>query len=276
MTSWPKIDELPLGMSASASAADRQGMAKPFVHDDGTIKSLHFSFGELQSRMNTQNPSQLDVDYTRTMMGFLLLQNAPVSIGMVGLGGGSLAKFCYFQLPASRQTVLEINPHVIALRREFAVPDDDDRLEVIEADGAAWLAAQTARFDVLLIDGFDHQGQPAALCSQAFYDDCFAALKPDGVLVVNLHYDDADYPLWVARLQRSFGGNACEVPALEKSNCIVFAARMDSGAPISPRRISLDASLSMLTPEARRQLKPELARIAWTMKDLDASDLVQN
>ena len=263
MQTWPPIDKLPPGVADSA--------AKPFVQDDGHIRSLYFSMGELQSQMNLQNPSQLQVDYTRTMMGFLLLQSAPASICMVGLGGGSLVKFCHAQLPASCLTVLEINPHVIALRRQFAVPDDDARLEVIEADGAAYLPLQPARFDVLLIDGFDHQGQPPALCTQAFYDDCFAALKPDGVLVVNLHYDDVDYPVWVARLQRSFGGNACEVPAPEKSNSIVFAARMDTRAPMSPRSLNLQASLSVLTPEARGQLKPEFARIMWALKDLDTS-----
>ena len=264
MQPWPPIDKLLPGVAGSA--------AKPFVHDDGHIRSLHFSLGELQSQMNLQNTSQLQVDYTRTMMGFLMLHSAPASICMVGLGGGSLVKFCHSQLPASCLTVLEINPHVMALRRDFAMPDDDARLEVIQADGAAYLARQTGRFDVLLIDGFDHQGQPAALCTQGFYDDCYAALKPDGVLVVNLHYDDADYPIWAERLQRSFGGNACEVPAPEKSNCIVFATRMDTRGPISPRSINLEASLSGLTPEARQQLKPEFERTVWAMKDLDGSD----
>lgn len=272
MSSWPTIDKLPLGMSASAPGAEEPDMAKPFVQNDGQLKSLHFSMGELQSRMNTQDPSQLEVDYTRTMMGFLLLHPAPASIGMVGLGGGSLAKFCYVQLPQSRLTVLEINPHVIALRREFEVPDDDARLKVIQADGAAFMALQKSRFDVLLVDGFDPQGQPAALCSQGFYDACFTALKPDGVLVVNLHYDDADYALWLARIQRSFVGNACEVAALEMSNCIVFACRMDSGIPMSPRRINLKASLSQLKPDVRPQLRQEFARIAWCMRDLDSRE----
>jgi spermidine synthase len=263
MQPWPSIDKSPPGVA--------DGVAKPFVRDDGHIRSLHFSMGELQSQMNLQNPSQLQVDYTRTMMGFMLLHSAPASIGMVGLGGGSLVKFCHAQLPASSLTVLEINPHVIALRREFAVPDDDARLEVIQADGATYLALQTTRFDVLLIDGFDLHGQPAALCTQGFYDDCFAALKPDGVLVVNLHYDDADYPVWAERLRRSFGGNACEMPAPEKSNGIVFATRMDTRGPISPRSLNLEVSLSGLTPEARGQLKPEFARIVWALKDLDSS-----
>ena len=88
------------------------------------------------------------------------------------------------------------------------------------------------------------------------------------LLAVNLHHDDVDYPVWAERLQRSFGGNAVEVPAPEKSNCIVFASR---GAPLSPRRINLSRSLSRLDSAARQQLKPEFARIAWAMKDLDDS-----
>jgi spermidine synthase len=266
MNPWPLLDSLP---PTRPDAAEEDGQVrahmKPFVSEDSEGLSLHFTITELQSRMNKSSPWHLDVDYTRTMMGFLLLKPAPARIAMVGLGGGSLAKFCHRQLPGCHMTVVEINPHVIALRSEFCLPDDDERLAVIEGDGAAYMALHTGSFDVLLIDGFDHQGQPAALCSQVFYDDCLAALKTDGVLTVNLHYDDADYPLWVARIQRSFGGNVVEIPAVEKSNCIIFASR---GGPLSPHGLSLQAGLSALEPEARKQLKPEFARILWTMKDL--------
>ncbi len=253
-------------MSATPERAREKNFVKPFVHDDGQARSLHFTKGELQSRMDKRKPWQLEVDYTLTMMGFLLLQPAPASIAMVGLGGGSLAKFCYRQLPGCRMMVLENNPHVIALRRDFCVPDDDARFQVVEGDGAAFMASPAGSFDVLLVDGFDQHGQPAALCSQQFYDNCFAALNPGGVLAVNLHHDNSDYPVWAERIRRSFGGNAVEVPAPEKSNCIVFASR---GAPISPRRIKLQASLAGLDSEARARLKPEFARVLWTMKDLD-------
>ena len=37
-----------------------------------------------------------------------------------------------------------------------------------------------------IVDGFDITGQPEQLCSQRFYDDCYNALTPDGVMVVNL------------------------------------------------------------------------------------------
>ena len=242
---------------------------KPFVHDDGAAKSLHFTLGELQSRMLTHRPWYLEVDYTRTMMGFLLFRHAPAHIGMIGLGGGSLAKFCHRQLPACKMTVLEINPHVIALRREFQVPDDDERFQVIAADGAIFIQTETPGFDVLLVDGFDHEGQPVPLCSQRFYDDCFSALSADGVLVVNLHYDHPDYPVFADRISRSFSGNAVEVLAVEKSNSVVFASK---GKAISPRNMSLSQSLSALDEEARMQLKSELVRIAWQMKNLAKED----
>ena len=252
----------------TARSGDFQSLryVKPFVHDDGAAKSLHFTLGELQSRMHTHRPWRLEVDYTRTMMGFLLFRHAPAHIGMIGLGGGSLAKFCYRQLPACKMTVLEINPHVITLRQEFQIPDDDERFQVIAADGALFVQTETPDFDVLLVDGFDHEGQPAPLCSQRFYDDCFAALAEGGVLVVNLHYDHPDYPVFADRISRSFSGNAVEVIAEEKSNSIVFASK---GKAISPRNMNLPKSLSGLEEEARLQLKSELVRITWQMKNLD-------
>ena len=84
-------------------------------------------------------------------------------------------------------------------------------------------------------------------------------------MAVKLHYDDGGYPLWAERIRRSFGGNAVEIPALEKSNCIVFASR---GAPLSPRRIKLQTSLARLSSDARAELKPEFACMVWAMKDL--------
>ena len=273
MKPWPEaLDEPTVAPNTAPLETARPGdfqslqYVKPFVRDDGAAKSLHFTLGELQSRMRTRQPWRLEVDYTRTMMGFLLFKQTPAHIGMIGLGGGSLAKFCYRHLPVSKMTVLEINPYVIALRREFQVPDDDERFQVIAADGALFLQTEKPQFDVLLVDGFDHEGQPAALCSQRFYEDCFAALSADGVLVVNLHYDHPDYPVLVDRISRSFNGNAVEVLSEERSNSIVFASK---GKAISPRAMRLSKSLSSLDEEARKQLKSELARIVWQMKNLD-------
>jgi spermidine synthase len=238
----------------------------PFVVEDGQSRSLHFTHGELQSSMRLDRPDELAVDYTRTMMGFLLLHPSARQVAMIGLGGGSLAKFCHRHLPAARMTVVDNNPGVIALRREFGIPDDDARLSVRADDGAVFVRT-TSRIDVLLVDGFDQTGQPPALCSQAFYDDCFQALAPGGVLVVNLHFDHPEFDLFIERIAHSFKGNAMQVLSPEKGNCIVFAARR---RPVTLQALRNPGWTAGLDAQAQRQLRNEFAQIGWTACPLDA------
>lgn len=233
----------------------------PFVRQDRGAKSLHFTLGEVQSRMRLDQPDALQIDYTRTMMGFLLLQPKPRHIAMIGLGGGSLVKFCHRHLPATRITVVENNPAVIALRHEFSIPDDDTRLTTVADDGAAWLArAPAGSIDVLLVDGFGASGQPPQLCSQAFYNNGHAALASGGVMVVNLHTDDAQQDECLLRITRRFGADVVAVPARGKSNHIVLAGR---DVDTSPEALRAPGWAQALDATAQQALKAEMARIGW-------------
>lgn len=188
-------------------------------------KALHFSIAEVQSRMDLREPNALNLEYTRTMMGFLLFETAPETIGMIGLGGGSMAKFCYRHLPTSTICVAEINPYVIALRDEFAVPEDDERFSVIEADGADFVQNPPQPFNVLLVDGYDSRGLPKALSSQRFYEDCHAALALNGLLVANLHAEHRDYQQQIERIRRCFHDAFLLVEDKREGNSIVFAQK---------------------------------------------------
>ena len=159
---------------------------EPFVYEDGDSVTLQFQIGEIQSEMLASDPGFLVLSYTRTMTAFMLFNSEPKRIAVIGLGGGSMPKWCYRQLPAADITVIEINTKVVALRDQFYIPIDDDRFRVICGDGADYIAQTSGSLEVLLVDGFDIHGQPPQLCSQEFYDDCYRALAPDGVLVVDL------------------------------------------------------------------------------------------
>ena len=238
---------------------------EPFVFDDTVTRSLYFGFDGLQSRMRIADPWRLETDYTRTMMGFLMLRPQPRAIGMIGLGGGSLAKFCWRYLPGSAVVAVEINARVIALRREFQVPDDDSRLQVIHGDGADWVRAARDSLDVLLVDGFDSLGQSPQLCTPAFYEDCRRALRPDGVMVVNLHHDDPDFGRFASRIHAVFAGQAMEVIARERSNCVVFACR---GQAVPRESLDPRRALVPYAPVVRRHLLREFERITWDIRPL--------
>lgn len=202
-----------------------QDHVKPFVHQTRSTKSLHFCMAEIQSCMDLAHPDALLLEYTRTMMGFLLFHPMVRRIAMIGLGGGSLAKFCFRHLPLADITVLEINRHVIASRHEFAVPADDERFRVIRTDGARYVRAHEGAFDVLLVDGYDYDGLPGPLSSKRFYDDAFDCLRTGGVMVANLHLGTPDFQLLLARIQRSFNGPPLVAKDADDGNAIVFARK---------------------------------------------------
>ncbi|WP_229263095.1 transferase spermidine synthase [Duganella dendranthematis] len=206
----------------------------PQVLTVGNTRRLEFTPGMVQSEMRLSRPDQLVLSYNRAMMCFVLFQPQPQHIVMVGLGGGSLAKFCYRYLPQARITVLELDPAVIALRDQFAIPPDDARFRVVQADAVAYMPALARSADVLLVDGFDADGLPPALGSASFYADSQRALRPGGVLVANLFSYDPNYLPMLKRLRRAFRGRICGFTGIAGNNRIVFAVKGGASAADSP------------------------------------------
>jgi spermidine synthase len=196
------------------------------ISEKDGIRYLHLGGSSVQSAMRLHAPYDLELEYTRAMMGFLLFHPAPRQVGLIGLGGGSLAKFIHRYLPDSSLTVLEIHPEVItAARAWFELPGDDGRLRVIQGDGAAYVQAHPDSLDVLLVDGFDAEDIVAALTTLKFYRACHAMLRPGGVAVFNLWGSDRFFSQYCLQLARAFGGHTLLLPAVEKANVVVFAFR---------------------------------------------------
>ena len=222
------------------------GEPSPFIHEYSGAVCLHFNQDEVQSAMYKHAPDELVLSYTRTMMNFLVFNKHPRHVGMIGLGGGSMPKYCYRRLPDTTISVAEINPEVIALRDRFLVPKDDQRFMVYCEDGADFVQRQPGRFDVLLVDGFDHKGQPPQLCSQQFYSDCYRALTSPGLLIVNV-CDGRDL---ISRIRRSFRNQVNVADAHDDTaNIIVFASK--GGIPAAPRSSPRTARIAQRLPVQR-------------------------
>jgi spermidine synthase len=188
------------------------------------VRTLHVGGEAIQSSMRLEDPFALALDYTRCMMAFLLFHPEPREALMIGLGGGSLAKFFLRRLRSVRVRVVELDPRVIAAAREhFALPPDGPRLRVEAGDGAEALAPECC--DVLVVDAFEDELHVPRLASGEFYDGAFVALAEPGVLVVNFMDDDPKLDATLERLERAFGGAVIVMPALYDPNILVFALK---------------------------------------------------
>ena len=209
------------------------------ITEERGIRTLHLGSRAIQSAMRASRPWDLELAYTRAMMGFLMFNALPDTVLMIGLGGGSLAKFIRRHREQTRVTAVEIDPRVIAAARaHFELPPDDAALTVIEADGALYVRQHPASADVILLDGFDAGNQVEALATQTFYEACRRVLRPGGVLVVNLWGRDRLFAEYFARLTRAFDGETGWISVQDKTNVIAFAfaepgavARLEAAKP---------------------------------------------
>jgi spermidine synthase len=200
------------------------GRASVEVSEEDGVRSLHLGGDAIQSSIRLDRPDDLALDYTRAMMAFLLFQPLPREVLMIGLGGGSMARYIHQRMPGTRTTVVEINAKVLAAARSmFHFPADDVRLKVEIACGADYLADHAESADVLLVDGFDDGKQPAVLCTQAFYDAACAVLRPGGVMAVNFMAQEKKLDAYMQRIEKSFDGCVASLVAQDRVNIIAFA-----------------------------------------------------
>ncbi len=203
-----------------------------YVSEKFGVRSLHIGSDTVQSSMRIAKPFDLELAYTRSMMGFMLFNAKPQRVLMVGLGGGSLAKFIYRQLPWAALQVVEISPRVVAIARQyFQVPADDARFSIIIGDGAEFAARDDNAVDLMVVDGYDAESHVEELSDKAFYQGCRKRLGPGGILVVNLWGGDRKFNETLQRIENEFPATAC-LPAEKPGNVIAFAFRDAPGNPL--------------------------------------------
>jgi spermidine synthase len=195
--------------------------------EEGGVRFLHFGSEWVQGAMRIARPYALELEYTREMMGCLLLRGDPdwpKSVLQIGLGAASLTKFLHRHGPATRQTVVEINPDVVAMAvQSFKLPLDAPNIDIQIADGVGWMKQSKAKFDCIMVDGYDHNARFGALGSEDFYRDCRARLSKRGVLVLNLFGRAHGYRAQLDYLRAAFDDRVLALPPVEGGNAIAFA-----------------------------------------------------
>lgn len=240
------------------------------ISETAGIRYLHFGSEWIQGAMRIRRPNALELTYTQEMMAGLLWHDAfdggrwPRSALLIGLGAASLTKFIHHHLPQTRITVVEIEPQVVAVARQFfKLPDEDERLRIVVADGIDYVATHKRRFDCILVDGFDAQARAGGLDTETFYAGCRSLLTDQGLLAVNLFGKRRGYAASVARLQAAFDGRVFALPPCESGNVIAFAS---GGDPLTCSLDEMRGRADVLRKETGLDLRPSISRMQMTRR----------
>ncbi|MDR2837648.1 MAG: fused MFS/spermidine synthase [Azonexus sp.] len=232
------------------------------ISEEEGVRYLHFGSDWVQGAMRVARPWSLELNYTRDMMTGLLLREAadwPRRALLVGLGAGSLVKFLYRHRPECRMTVVEINPQVELIARQyFKLPDDPRRITLHIGCGADFMLGGDSLFDLILVDGFDADARPGPLDTLPFYQACRARLTAEGVFGVNLLGRQRGFAASVARIHEAFDGASAVFPASASGNVIAFAT---GETPVDLALATLRERAVALKKTSALDLLPTISRL---------------
>ncbi len=211
----PAVDELEVQSEFSRIVVRKQGSVRSliFLDDDG---------GEnLESKVDLQQPHRLLLPYSRSMFASYLFRPQQGRVLIVGLGGGAMVHFLRHYQPQLRVDVVEIDPAVVKIAAEYFSVRSEGNVRIIVADAIKYLLqanpatprdtrprGQVAqrpqgealegakpRYDVIYMDAFlkasdetDATGVPRRLQTVKFLKGMQRSLKPEGLVVFNVHF----------------------------------------------------------------------------------------
>ena len=210
----------------------RELPAATLSEQDG-VRYLHLDSPWVQGAMHVRAPDVIVLEYVQRMMAALLWRPTDAMAQghsvQLGLGAGTITRFCHRVLRMERVTAVELNPGVIAAcRHGFKLPRDDARLAVVQADAADWVADPANRTcaQLLHVDLYDREAAAPVLDSAGFYASCREVLAPGGVMAVNLFGRDSSFRLSAGHIAAAFGSNQVwSLQPTREGNTIVVAAR---------------------------------------------------
>ena len=195
------------------------------------VRFLHLDSIWVQGAMRIRKPQVLELEYIQRMMVWMLWrESAELNQGhavQLGLGAAAITRFCHKVL-RMRTTAVEINPTVIqACLAWFHLPEDDERLKVVNADAARWVRdAEPQLAQVLNVDLYDHDAASPVLDDEDFYGDCRALLAEGGLMTVNLFRRNASFARSATRIARVFGSDQVWTLApTREGNTVLVAGR---------------------------------------------------
>jgi spermidine synthase len=241
------------------------------ISEERGVRYLHFASPWIQGAMRIARPYRLELEYTRDLMLPLLLRPSPEwprSVLQIGLGPASVTKFLYRFRPSARITVVEILPQVVAAAFQyFRLPDDSDRIRIEIGDAHDFVGRSRARFDFIILDGFDDKGRAGLLDTAPFYMNCRERLTTRGMVAVNLLTRQRGVNASIERLQLAFDDRVLQIPPCEAGNAVAIAA---VGEEVRESFDDLRATARALKTDSGLDLLPTLGRIASASSAQDA------
>jgi len=181
------------------------------VTEEGGERCMRFArfyTGSRQSCIYVNDRARLVFMYTKMMLASLYLVPQPKRVLVIGLGGATLPDALLRIYPDLAMDVVEVDAAVIRVAEKYFDFRPGPNVSVHEEDGRVFVkraARAGAKYDLVLLDAFDHEYIPEHMLTREFLQEVKSIMQPDGVLAANTFSTSRLYAHESATYEAVFG-----------------------------------------------------------------------
>jgi len=254
------------------------GLTRVTQDVDG-IRTLRFGrHGPRQSVVKKGDLDYLGLPYAKSAMIGLAFTQQIDRILVLGAGAGNIPMFLRKYYSNSQIDVIDIDPQIIALAKQYFNFLEDRCLHAYAKDGREFIENVQKPYDLIFLDAYTAAGIPMHLATQEFLLALKKALKPSGAIVTNMWSTPKVNPLYKSML-RTYQEVFQEVYTLRvpaAGNKIVIALPRLRGLLLNSiaRRAQEISAQKRLPFELSEVLQPGLIKLidlqeSWVLLDGD-------
>lgn len=198
----PLITSAPAALLPTAQQVVQQAVSSPvlveqvespyntiLVVKNGDYVTMQFGYRNqrwTESRTNPEDPTELDVEYTRLMTIGLAYAEKVENIVMIGVGGGTTSRYLSTAMPDVKVEAVELDPYVLRMAKKYFGLSESENLELHALDGRMYLRRSKNEYDIIMIDAYRGWFVPFHLLTTEFYEQTKDRLSEGGVVVQNI------------------------------------------------------------------------------------------
>ena len=177
------------------------GLTKVTQDVDG-IRILRFGkHGSRQSVVKIGDLDFLGLAYARPAMIGLAFTEQLDRILVLGVGAGNIPMFLRKHYSDAQIDVIDIDPQIITLAKQYFNFLEDDSLHAYAQDGRAFIENVQEPYDLIFLDAYTAAGIPKHLSTKEFMLSLKKALKPSGAIIANMWSTPKVNPLYRSMLR---------------------------------------------------------------------------
>jgi len=159
----------------------------PFGDDQRPLRALKTGRGGTQSGMYIDNPTELAFAYTKYYDLYQHYKPDTKRTLIIGGAGYSYPKHFLATTENATMDVVEIDPGMTVIAKQYFELKDDERLTIYHEDARTFFQKSTGEYDTIFIDAFhDDNAIPYHLTTRDFFETLDSSLAEDGVVIINM------------------------------------------------------------------------------------------